>query len=512
MRVPTVCISVVSLAILPFAAACGSSSNTHGNPEGGADGGHSQEGGHHAEGGHPDGGHTDGGKHHEAGADTGESDSGCGSDVVPARVTTDLTLTLACSPWHVHKSVQVGGSSAPVLTIEPGVTVLFDKGTHLEVGDSMPGTLQAVGTKSLPIMLTSSATTPKAGDWGNIWLASHADQSSTMQYVTVDYAGATVSPLLDVPTDDGAIIIDGGMTNAFQILLQNVTVSHTSSSGIVFFGHLTGFAPSSGPLTITDWASGGYPIVIDGNDAETLPTSITTGATGTEGAIGIIQQWENVNGGGQTLIDHTQTWPAMPIPYAIDSYGSGTAGQCGLMIDGTGTSVATLTIASPNEIHFVPTAAFPAPCGIYVDYNNLGQGLLIAAGTALTKKDSIAFTSGKTPQAAGDWLGIQFGHSAGGQGGSQLAYCTLSFAVGPTTDITPEGAVVVDMYLGASTGPSITNCAFDDYVPTPAFTYGSCGITTRDVSPPGVYGTMSAGAGGNTFTPHGSALGDVCTF
>jgi hypothetical protein len=497
MRVSMALLSLVGLAVLPLAAACGSSpASPGGNPEGGTDTGHPTP-----EAGTPEGGHPQKDAGPDTGdRDTGKTDAGCADDVVPPRVTKDLTLTLACSPWHVHKPVQVGGKDSPVLTIEPGVTVLFDAATSLQVGGLMPGGLQAVGTKSLPITLTSSKAKPKGGDWASIWLQPQSLASSTMQYVTVEYAGGNISPLVNVPTDNAAIIVDGD-TTPLQIELSNITVSKTGSSGIVFFGHQAGFAPSSGSITVTDWATGGYPIIIDGDDAETLPTSLTTGKSGHDGAIGIITQEGGTNGGAQTIIDHTQTWPSLQIPYAIDSYGF-TVGGCGLFIDGSGTASATLTLAAPN------TLLFGTPCGIYVDYMNEGQGLFVAPGTSA---NPIVFTSlNTTSPAAGDWDGIQFGHSATGQGGSSLDYCTISYAAGPTTDISPTGAVVSDMYLGSNTGPSITNSEFDHYALATTPMGGCCGIVAIDTANPGNYGTASAGANGNTFSPDGTALGDVC--
>ena len=498
MRAPIVCLLVVGLTVLPLAGACGNA--TTGNPDAGGDGGHMSL----------DGGDADSGA--DVGVDAGspetgeaeaEAEAGCANAVVPESVTTNMTLTLACSPWHVHKSVQVGGPISPVLRIEAGVTVLFDKGTYLQVAGSMPGELEAIGTKSLPITFTSSAAKPKAGDWGNVWLSAKMGgivlkAGSAMKYVSVEYAGATVSPLLNIPTDNGAIIIDGG-NDFLGIDLENVTVSHTGSSGIVFFGHLTGLTKSSGFLTITDWATGGYPIIIDGNEAGTLPTSITTG-TGKDGSIGIITQEQTVNGGGQTIIDQTQTWPAMPIPYTIDAYGFSTGG-CGLFIDGAGTTSATLTIAAPNRIEV------GTPCGIYVDFNNVGQGFLVAAGTSTAP---IVFASAKATPSIGDWNGIVFGHSAVGQSASQLAYCTISYADASCSAIDPNAAVWVDMYLGTNQqGPSIQNCAFDNYAANcPAA--GCCGIVASSTSNASSYGSMTAGASGNTFNPGGTAQ-DVCT-
>jgi hypothetical protein len=145
-------------------------------------------------------------------------------------------------------------------------------------------------------------------------------------------------------------------------------------------------------------------------------------------------------------------------------------GGCGLFIDGSGTASATLTLAAPNVL------LFGTPCGIYVDYMNVGQGFLVAQGTSLTTNEILFSSLNTVSPAAGDWDGIQFGHSEDGQGASSLAYCMISYAAGPTTDITPTGAVVTDMYLGSSTGPSIANCEFDHYALATTPMGGCCGI------------------------------------
>ena len=81
---------------------------------------------------------------------------------VSGNITTDTTWTLANSPFIVTGTVQV--LAGATLTIEPGVTVKFDKDTLLRVG----GELVAEGTENQMITLTSNETNPSAGDWGPI--------------------------------------------------------------------------------------------------------------------------------------------------------------------------------------------------------------------------------------------------------------------------------------------------------------------------------------------------------
>ena len=237
----------------------------------------------------------------ESGTEGGAGDAAvCSGSILPQFVTQNLTLTPACSPYHAPLPVLVGdATNHPVLTIEPGVTVTFASGAYLSIGmgqtAAAPGELQAAGSAASPIVLTSDAAIPKAGAWGGVYFNPKADATSTLSDAIVKYAGQQFAPLLNTPVNLGSVYVDAGtaspLNNSTQlhILLSNLTVSNNGGSGIVFFGPYAGFAASSGALTIPDWASGGYPIVIDPNSADTLPTTLTTGS-GHQGGIGILRR------------------------------------------------------------------------------------------------------------------------------------------------------------------------------------------------------------------------------
>jgi hypothetical protein len=85
-----------------------------------------------------------------------------------------------------------------VLTIEPGVTMRFAAGGLLTVHYSQTdspaqGALIAVGTADKPIVFTSLAATPAAGDWEGIRFASIADSRDRIDHVRVEYAGGVSS-------------------------------------------------------------------------------------------------------------------------------------------------------------------------------------------------------------------------------------------------------------------------------------------------------------------------------
>jgi hypothetical protein len=457
------------------------------------------------EGGAPKEAGSDSGKS-EAGADGGNGDAAsCNGSVLPEFVTENLTLTKAGSPYHAPLPVLVGDTANhPILTIDPGVTVTFASEAYLSIGMAQtaaaPGGLKAIGTAASPILLTSDEASPRAGAWGGVYFNPTADANSTLSHATVKYAGQQFAPLLDTPIDLGSVYVDAGSASPLSnstplhILLSNLTVANNGGSGVVFFGPYAGFAAGSGALVIPDWASGGYPIVIDPNSADTLPSTLTTG-TGKEGGIGIVQEEQNISGGGQDILVHNETWPAMPIPYIVDSstyLNMSSSGDCGLFIDGTTGATITLTIAPPNTIEF-PTPEAGGACGIYVSQNQAG-GRIVANGTASA---GIVFTSGQATPAQGDWAGITVSAdppSTASFGTTSFAYCTFSYAGTPTTsELYFNGFPTCGSGIGSGTeGPPVDNCTFANY--------SGCAINGLDLTnEPAAYGTGTTGTNGNTF-------------
>jgi hypothetical protein len=90
----------------------------------------------------------------------------------------------------------VGAATAPiVLTIEPGVRWKFKKGTGLlqvdPGGTPSRGVLVARGTAEKPIVFTSDAAAPMAGDWLGIWMGGD-DGRNVLDHVRIEFAGKLV--------------------------------------------------------------------------------------------------------------------------------------------------------------------------------------------------------------------------------------------------------------------------------------------------------------------------------
>jgi hypothetical protein len=135
------------------------------------------------------------------------------------------------------------GTPTPVLTIEPGVVVRFDVGGYLSVEYSQTdsaaqGALVAVGTADKPIVFTSLAANPAAGDWAGIRFTSVADPRDRIDHARVEYAGG-VGFLTGTDScgdgkgtmNDAAIRIttSGPPSGEF---VTNTVITHSASNGI----------------------------------------------------------------------------------------------------------------------------------------------------------------------------------------------------------------------------------------------------------------------------------------
>jgi hypothetical protein len=163
-------------------------------------------------------------------------------------ITKDTTLADRGVPYRVGgptggKTLAVGKvGAAPLLTIEPGVTLRFDKEVRFlldEGSGTAIGALRAEGTAEKPITFTSAAATPAAGDWVGIVVEGTPDPRNKIAYAKISYAGGSAqissfdcqSPLNPGFSNEGAILIVGGKpATAF---VTNTTIENSAGDGIV---------------------------------------------------------------------------------------------------------------------------------------------------------------------------------------------------------------------------------------------------------------------------------------
>jgi hypothetical protein len=135
-------------------------------------------------------------------------------DKLQGEITGDITLA-ANKNWILTGPLVV--SAGGKLTIEAGATIKATAGgTNVYIAVEKDAEIQAVGTASAPIKITSNASSPEAGDWGGLLLMGNAtitggqsavtevvdfiyggnddaDDSGNIDYLILEYTGARIN-------------------------------------------------------------------------------------------------------------------------------------------------------------------------------------------------------------------------------------------------------------------------------------------------------------------------------
>jgi flagellar hook assembly protein FlgD len=321
-----------------------------------------------------------------------------GDTTVGGTIATNTTWTAANSPYIVTSNVVVQGTAAPVLTIEPGVTVKFNSGIEMLVNYQAAGSLQANGTASAPIVFTSNAASPVAGSWRGLYFGTaSAGQSSSVTYATIEYGGVSATQRAGIMVSAGTLTLDhltirtnliGGIyVTGGTVSVTNSTISGNSGAGI--------YLSNSVPITLGGDAitgNSGYAVSVPGTAQITDLSGMSASGNGT-GRDSI-----EIRGG---TVTSNLTLNTCALPYVVN----GT-----LQVEGSSAPVLTIQPGS--------TLKFASGQQLLVNYNS--RGGLQANGTAASP---ILFTSA-SGTAAGGWLGIYTG-SAANPPASSLTYATV---------------------------------------------------------------------------------------
>jgi hypothetical protein len=376
------------------------------------------------------------------------------------QVNANLTLSATqCAVYHAANGLAIGGTSSPVLTVGPGVAIAFGPGTQLLVGDQLGG-LVLQGTATLPVVFTSDASTPKAGDWGGVEFKPQTLPITNLTNLIMHYGGHSVNnlPYHSVP----ASFFVAGQNGDFAVTLSNVRVAHNAGTAFAFVGAHTGPASnSSGTLTATNWGSSGDPFLIDPDAASMLSVVQLSVGSATNGYVNLDSPVHSLQ------VDTTQTWPSIaPLTYVI---GESTYGNNELDIVPNGaTTTTTLTVAAPNTVrlgsHFVIT----------VDPSSTALAAIQANATASAP---IAFESLSGAAQPGEWDGLVFNYNGPGLP-SALTNVTVDSA-GEVSGYGTLGAILTIGEGPGSTcvpGPTLSGITFKNL---PATSYG---IVALDVT------------------------------
>jgi hypothetical protein len=301
-------------------------------------------------------------------------------------------------PYVIMGTTGVNGANSPILTIAAGNTIKLGPGVEFRTGyGGQAGAIVAIGTASLPITFTSSATTPLPGSWDEVGIYGAATGATEFGYCNFSYGGGS--------STYGTIYVYGANPK-----FHNCTINNSGDYGVVAEGDASfnSFANN----TITTCAK--YPVSIQANYAGTLGAgnTLTGNATGYD-AVEVI---------GQTVTE-SQTWLNHGVPYVLS---------------------ATTSVNGPNspELTIAPGTTVKLRNGVEFRCGYGGDaGAIIADGTS----SRITFTAAATPPSPGSWDFLSFYNNA--LASSKLVNCDVSYGGG--------GYGNVYIY---NTQPTITGC------------------------------------------------------
>jgi parallel beta-helix repeat protein len=348
--------------------------------------------------------------------------------MVSGTISSSQTWNPAGSPYILSGTVQISGTSYPVLTIEPGTEIRFAAGAGLNIGhpssSSYRGGLVAEGTVSQPILFTAHADTPAAGDWNKLssLLYTVSDQLSFSNCI-FEYGGGT-----------GSIFEVSGSHPSFT----GCTFRYSQGYGI--YHPSVNYAAYVSQCSFQD--NGGYPLNVYQNNMQRLGEGNSFSGNNPDR---ILLQSQNVT--------TAQTWRNYGVPYEpvadIFVYCGATA----------------LVIEPGTQILF--RAGSRLQLGSASSSSNSGS--LVAEGVLFSALDP-------TP---GSWVGIVTGGYAVTAstdiGGSTIEYAGASYAgISSAVFLATNGGIGLSgcnirhsagwgIYLHSGTNqPTIENCIFSN--------------------------------------------------
>ncbi len=328
----------------------------------------------------------------------GIADDGCASTVDHCGTISSDETWAAGTTHRVTCDVYVQGSSRPTLTIDDGVEVQFDANTALFVGSGSYGSLEVEGVL-LGVLMTSSETSPAAGDWDGITFGAY-DQGSVLEGLTVEYGGANGYGELYLYYSEleiSACTIQHSREAGIYILgvgdteITDTTITDNDGHGV---DARSGSLRVSGSATFTGntvSANAGSPVVIPAAYASTLDASSSYTGNDDDHVLLVAD-----------TVDDDAFWQLLDVVWQVegDIYIQGSARP-------------TLELEDGVEVRFEDGA------GLLVGSGSYGSMEVEATTTG------VLLTSAESSPAEGDWDGLTLGAY---DQGSVLEGVTIAYA------------------------------------------------------------------------------------
>ncbi|WP_460466086.1 hypothetical protein, partial [Comamonas sediminis] len=169
-------------------------------------------------------------------------------------ITSNTTLRAAQSPYLFQGDVMVDNNAT--LSIEPGVTIQMAAAASFTL---KRGALQAVGTSSLPIKITSASATPAAGDWRQWRFTAGTNQALTqLGHVVIEYGSGVAIESASLVINNTAINHHSGPAISMDLASSPVGTGNTANGN-----SLNAIAVPAGTIrTQVVWGIVGIPYLV----------------------------------------------------------------------------------------------------------------------------------------------------------------------------------------------------------------------------------------------------------
>ena len=276
-------------------------------------------------------------------------------------------------------------SAGVTLTIRAGTTVQFTSGNYLTVY----GNLLAEGTDAQPILLTSAAASPQAGDWRGLFF--HPGSRALVKHCELSYGG--------YGNEDGVSIMSS------QVTLENCSIHHNREDAVSLEGE--GLAPVLENLDIQENGAAAVRMVNPGSSMEArniLASGNHPDAVATGGTLNTNATWNGAEAG---------------LPFELASVLVIPSGKSLTLSPGTQVQATSLSYISVNgTLYALGSTTQPISFTGSTETPGFWRGVFISGGTGLFQYCRFAYGGG-----AGSAM-LEF------SGLGMLQNCTLQHALG----------------------------------------------------------------------------------